>query len=343
MGHSTDELLLDLQAKTLPPVLYGTLAITALGTAGPTIFALTSGKLPSGLALGYAIGTVLLTVAALWMRRGRIRDAARLGGATWLLMSISAGIFGSGAAMAAIVPTTLALTLAIAAVFDEHRVLAWSATAAACWVGITVLRSALGTPIDPNPDHLAIIALVPSLCLFMAGMGIRAGVLHRRAAAERADHARTQLEEHVRNLHAANEELARVRDEVVEANRAKSVFLANMSHELRTPLNAIIGYSEMVREELEDLGEPDLVSDIERVEGSGKHLLQLINDILDLSKIEAGRLTLNIGKFDPAKLLVDTVDAVRPLATAKDLALRSSSSRTCPSCSPMRFACARSC
>ena len=318
---ATDNLLLDLQAKTLPPVLYGTMSITALGALGPGVFAVSRGETPSPLAFGYFAGTGLLLVAAFWMRQGRILAAARLGGASWLLMSIFAGLFGTGASMATIVPTTLALTLAIAAVFDEDGVLGWTTAVAACWIGIVAGRSALGVPIDPDPSVVPVVALVPAACLFMAGLGIRASVLHRRAASDRADRVRAQLTSTVANLQQANRDIEQARDEVIEANRAKSAFLANMSHELRTPLNAIIGYSEMVREELEDQEEPDLVADIQRVESSGKHLLSLINDILDLSRIEAGQLVLNVAEFDSAKLIVETATLIRPLAEKKGLRL----------------------
>ncbi|RDJ93803.1 PAS domain-containing sensor histidine kinase, partial [Lacticaseibacillus rhamnosus] len=77
-----------------------------------------------------------------------------------------------------------------------------------------------------------------------------------------------------------------------EANQTKSKFLANMSHELRTPLNAIIGYSEILQEDAVDLGQDNLVADLKKIESAGRHLLGLINDILDLSKIEAGRLDI---------------------------------------------------
>ena len=97
------------------------------------------------------------------------------------------------------------------------------------------------------------------------------------------------------------------------ANRAKSTFLANMSHELRTPLNAIIGYSEMLTEEAEELGDEAFVPDLEKIRSAGKHLLSMIDDILDISKIEAGRMDLYLETFDIHALIESAVATARPL------------------------------
>ncbi len=96
---------------------------------------------------------------------------------------------------------------------------------------------------------------------------------------------------------ASNRELGEARDQALQANRTKSAFLANMSHELRTPLNAIIGYSEMLHEEAIANNKTDGISDLNRIQNAGHHLLKLINDILDLSKIEAGKMNLFVEVF----------------------------------------------
>jgi PAS domain S-box-containing protein len=108
-------------------------------------------------------------------------------------------------------------------------------------------------------------------------------------------------------------ELLAARREAEAANSAKSQFLASMSHELRTPLNAIIGYSEMVQEEVEELGQPQLANDLTKIQTAGRHLLALINDILDLSKIEAGRMELYLETFELRKLIDEVVTTVQPL------------------------------
>ncbi|KXU37186.1 hypothetical protein AXK11_02715 [Cephaloticoccus primus] len=97
------------------------------------------------------------------------------------------------------------------------------------------------------------------------------------------------------------------------ANRSKSEFLANMSHELRTPMNAIIGYSEMLIEEAEAAGKPHIVADLNKIRSAGKHLLELINDVLDLSKIEAGKMPLYIEEFDVREMLDEVVTTISPL------------------------------
>ena len=97
------------------------------------------------------------------------------------------------------------------------------------------------------------------------------------------------------------------------ASRYKSEFLASMSHELRTPLNAIIGYSEMLEEEAGDLGQEGFIPDLQKIHGAGKHLLSLINNVLDLSKIEAGKMDLYLENFDVASMTQEVVATVKPL------------------------------
>ncbi len=128
-------------------------------------------------------------------------------------------------------------------------------------------------------------------------VGVHTDVTEQRAAAARLEAAREAAE---------------------SANRAKSQFIANMSHELRTPLSAVIGYSGMVAEEIEELGHSGLVEDVKKIEANARHLLGLINDVLDLSKIEAGRMTVEAVPFAVADMIDEVMAAATPLAAKKD-------------------------
>ena len=122
-------------------------------------------------------------------------------------------------------------------------------------------------------------------------------------------------------------EAVAARDEALQANRAKSDFLASMSHELRTPLNAIIGYSEMLQEEAEDLGQERFLPDLVKIREAGKHLFSLINDVLDLSKIEAGKMDLLVEDFEVADLIDQVHSVIEPLIAKNANVLEV----TCPS------------
>ena len=119
----------------------------------------------------------------------------------------------------------------------------------------------------------------------------------------------------------AEMELAAAKTAAESANRAKSVFLANMSHELRTPLSAVIGYSEMMEEEVEDLGIESLSADLGKIKSNARHLLSLINDVLDLSKIEANRMDVFAETVEVEPLLADVASTVESLVAKKENAL----------------------
>jgi two-component system, sensor histidine kinase len=117
-------------------------------------------------------------------------------------------------------------------------------------------------------------------------------------------------------------DLAAARDAAEQSSRAKSAFLAMMSHELRTPLNAIVGYSELMQEEFEQRGEKAVAADVKRVVSASRHLTSIISDILDYSKLEAGRLELQRTPVDVGALAAELVELMRPGASAKGVDLR---------------------
>ena len=134
---------------------------------------------------------------------------------------------------------------------------------------------------------------------------------------EHIDHYVTYIVSALRNA-SDYREIQEARAAADNANKAKSQFLANMSHELRTPMNAVIGYSEMLEEEAEDQGLDDLIPDLQKIRSAGNHLLKLINDVLDLSKIEADKIELYAESFDIQQLIMDVEATAKPLIDKND-------------------------
>ncbi len=124
------------------------------------------------------------------------------------------------------------------------------------------------------------------------------------------------VDDSLADLHRQVNERKRAEERARAANEAKSRFLATMSHELRTPLNAVIGYSEMLQDEAVDLGVSDMIPDLKRINQAGQHLLRMVSDILDVSKIEAGKMDLHVESFDLASLIDSLTESVQPLAEA---------------------------
>jgi signal transduction histidine kinase len=134
---------------------------------------------------------------------------------------------------------------------------------------------------------------------------------------ERIQRYVTPLTTVIRNARLFDETRA-ARAEAIESSQAKSQFLANMSHELRTPLNAIIGYSEMLKEDAEEDGHQQYLDDLEKIHGSGHYLLELISGVLDLTRIEAGKIEVSLSRFDVDDLLNEVIATSRPLIMKND-------------------------
>ena len=145
----------------------------------------------------------------------------------------------------------------------------------------------------------------------------------RRAAEEKIKMLNQSLERRSSELAIANEELSVQNREVARANRLKSEFLASMSHELRTPLNTILGFSELLSEERAGGLNDKQKRFVTHIQHDARHLLELINDILDLSKIEAGRLDLRLEPFAMAVAAAEVLTSIRPLAVVKNISLDS--------------------
>ncbi|MGA7160951.1 MAG: PAS domain S-box protein [Bacteroidota bacterium] len=161
-----------------------------------------------------------------------------------------------------------------------------------------------------RPDGKDNIIEYTAVPIKMRGKTFTIGIDHDVTERTKAE---AQIKEQIKIIEKQNLELEKARDLAMEANKTKSAFLASMSHELRTPLNAIIGYSEMILEEMGDANETHYQGDLERIRSAGKNLLELINEVLDLSKIEAGKMELYLEEFQLGGLVDEVVSTVQPL------------------------------
>ena len=182
-------------------------------------------------------------------------------------------------------------------------------------VGILAVGIPLGFPVQPESDLATALFCTVGILTVTTVFGYFGHLQTKRlrfAKNDLAEHNR-QIGEQNRLIEQARQTALEAKNAAEEANQAKSAFLANMSHELRTPLNAIIGYSEMLEEDAEAAGQKSFVSDLQKIRSSGKHLLGLINDVLDLSKVEAGKMKLFLETFDVSQLVEEVTATAQPL------------------------------
>ncbi|WAS92511.1 sensor histidine kinase [Nannocystis punicea] len=256
---------------------------------------------------------LLMLLGVLFLRRGSLWLTGN-----WICAILYAGfVFATFQGGGVRAPFTVCITLLpmLAGIIAGRRSgLAWGVISVATIAGVYVAQAGgLELPELNDPETTVLLA-------FGAIAGTATLVTWMTSYSEATKEAAiVQIEQASAQLASAIQEEEKARhaaDQAIAANAAKSAFLATMSHELRTPLNAILGYSELVVDELRDRGggNEDLIDDIRKVHASGRHLLGLITDVLDLTRIEASRLELSPTDFEPAKLLREVVEIFIPLA-----------------------------
>ena len=275
------------------------------------------------------------TIPTLLLQRRALRNARR-NEVTQGITKLAAGIWCPTLAMAVFAPAEWALTctlcilsvvLALPFANNAHLLRLIAAASGILIVGgvFASLNPLISlTPPVPSAALRVIVVLTAMigavlcmLSIWESGGRLRDSLDDSRAANDALRESERTLEAKVEartvDLAASHRELAAARDDALQASRAKSDFLANMSHELRTPLNAIIGYGEMLEEEARENEHEDYLPDLGRVVTSGKYLLTLINGVLDLSKIEAGKMEVYIESFDLEEFTQGVEGTIVPL------------------------------
>jgi signal transduction histidine kinase len=232
----------------------------------------------------------------------------------WIHVALGGFLFSSGVILWAF------LSPLIAILFHGARESLYWFVALIGAIVVLVLVDPLLAPLAPAVPSWA------TLAFFVMNFGVVSAIIYAAIRyyaalldAEKAEQVKLNdlLAASSGELATALVQLAETNRSLAEASMHKSRFLANMSHELRTPLNAIIGYSELLQEEAQEVGEATFAQDLQKITGSGKHLLELINDVLDLSKIEAGRMELSTERISVSDIIHQIVLVAGPLAVKK--------------------------
>jgi signal transduction histidine kinase/CheY-like chemotaxis protein len=197
------------------------------------------------------------------------------------------------------------------------RLALWAAGAIA--TGMLFVGAFMGFHVDTSASVPTTILSVLGTFSFTSIFGYYSYVQTRRVLGAKKELAaqNERIQEQYQVIESALGSALQANEVARQASQAKSSFLANMSHELRTPLNAILGYSEMLAESAEETGQAEMASDLQKIQTAGKHLLGLINDVLDLSKIEAGKMRLYLETFEVSRVVEEAAVTARPVIEQK--------------------------
>jgi signal transduction histidine kinase/CheY-like chemotaxis protein len=294
--------------------------VIALGSWGPPFFFIFWFLGFKGPAVITGTTSAMLWLSPVLLRRSR---------SVWLVGNYIAGLFWfaitaivwfAGGARSPVMITLIAVAMLAWLLTQSRWRVAWLALTSCSILGFLLIEKlGISNPNTIPPD--VVIYLQPVILLAVIAISLSVvwffELLKKDAMAVLAE-SNLAIKKNQKELVRLTHDLSTARDEAVRASRTKSSFLANMSHELRTPLNAIIGYSELLLEDAEDSGDEESAEDLGKIHSAGEHLLALISDILDLSKIEAGRIEIHPEEFTLSSFLSDVSVTVDPLAAKKN-------------------------
>jgi signal transduction histidine kinase len=282
-----------------------------------------------------ALSTVCAGIAYRLAGASRVEAATICHSAGLWVLALALGLLGFP--LFAVAATIAIMPLAAAVPYVSRNALLRMSLVAASVVAVDASFLVIGAPLSLEmiPQWALLAANVVGVPVVVAVCGLSAWHTHitlslallriqeaNRALQESERSLELKVKQRTAELEGSRHELAIARDEAIAANRHKSAFLANMSHELRTPLNAVIGFSEVLGEKVFGELNAKQAEYIDDIHASGHHLLSLINDILDLSKIEAGRLELSLSTFDPSAAIDNALTLMKERANRRGVNLR---------------------